>query len=63
MAIAKRLGKEGASLVVSSRNEKNVKSCVESLQACGLTVTGVVCHVARQEDREKLFEEVNNYKF
>lgn len=56
-AIAKRLGEEGASLVISSRNEKNVKSCVENLQASGFTVTGVVCHVARHEDREKLFQE------
>lgn len=57
-AIAKRLAEEGANLVVCSRNEKNVNSCVENLQSRGFRVTGVVCHVARHEDREKLFQEV-----
>lgn len=58
-AIARRLLKEGASVVVSSRKQKNVEDAVRKLQTEGLkAVTGIVCHVAKEGDRSKLFDEV-----
>lgn len=58
-AIAKRFGAEGASVLVSSRKEKNVLSAVKALKDFGYTVAGTVCHVANAEDRTKLFKEVS----
>ncbi|XP_017299858.1 dehydrogenase/reductase SDR family member 4 isoform X2 [Diaphorina citri] len=56
-AIAKRLSTEGASVVISSRKESNVNKAVETLQKEGhQKISGVVCHVAKKEDRQKLFE-------
>ncbi|XP_046396518.1 dehydrogenase/reductase SDR family member 4 [Ischnura elegans] len=54
-AIAKRLADEGASVVVSSRKEKNVQEAVKKLSQEGLSVDGVVCHVSKAEDRARLF--------
>ncbi|XP_004926004.1 dehydrogenase/reductase SDR family member 4 [Bombyx mori] len=55
-AIAKRLGSEGASVVICSRKESNVGKAVQSLRSEGITVEGVVCHVANHEHRRRLFE-------
>lgn len=56
-AIAKRLGEEGAKVVVSSRKQKNVDEAVKSLKDKGISdVLGVVCHVAKESDRRNLFE-------
>lgn len=59
-AIAQRLAEDGAKVVISSRKEQNVAKAVKDLTEKGLTVTGVVCHVAKQGDREKLFKEAND---
>nr|CAD7573548.1 unnamed protein product [Timema californicum] len=56
-AVAKRLAADGASVVISSRKETNVCNAMNKLQKEGLSVTGVVCHVAKKEDRERLFQE------
>jgi dehydrogenase/reductase SDR family member 4 len=57
-AIAKRLGSEGAKVVVSSRKQANVDEAVNKLQKQGIVdVLGVTCHVAKGSDRKKLFEE------
>jgi len=56
-SIAERLARDGAKVVISSRKQKNVDSAVERLGQEGLLVTGVVCHVAKEEDREKLITE------
>nr|CAD7441830.1 unnamed protein product [Timema bartmani] len=56
-AVAKRLAADGASVVISSRKETNVRNASNKLQKEGLSVTGVVCHVAKKEDRERLFQE------
>ncbi|XP_053606247.1 uncharacterized protein Dhrs4 isoform X3 [Plodia interpunctella] len=55
-AIAKRLGDEGASVIVSSRKEENVKKAVETLRGDGIQVEGVVCHVGNSDQRKKLFD-------
>lgn len=58
LAIARKLGFEGAKVVVSSRKKANVDEAVKLLQKEGLKdVFGVTCHVAKQSDRKKLFEE------
>jgi dehydrogenase/reductase SDR family member 4 len=57
-AIAKRLGIEGAKVVVSSRKQANVDEAVKSLKDLGIVdVIGVTCHVAKESDRKKLFEQ------
>ncbi|KAI3896601.1 hypothetical protein MKW92_024460 [Papaver armeniacum] len=43
MSIAERLGLEGASVVISSRKQKNVDEAVEKLKSKGIQVLGVVC--------------------
>jgi dehydrogenase/reductase SDR family protein 4 len=45
---------DGAHVVVSSRKQKNVDTAVEKLKTEGLSVSGVVCHVGKKEDRERL---------
>lgn len=57
-AIAKRLGLEGGKIVVSSRKQANVDEAVNLLKTEGIKdVIGVTCHVAKESDRKKLFEE------
>lgn len=53
-AIARRLARDGAYVVVSSRKQHNVDRAVAALQGEGLSVTGTVCHVGKAEDRERL---------
>ncbi|XP_065218764.1 dehydrogenase/reductase SDR family member 4-like [Planococcus citri] len=60
-AIAKRLAAEGAKVVVSSRQEVNVKEAVAKLKNLGYqNIIGIVCHVAKPEDRKRLYEETLN---
>ncbi|KAK9879405.1 hypothetical protein WA026_006471 [Henosepilachna vigintioctopunctata] len=54
-AIARRLASEGAKVIISSRKEEHVSNAVNKLEREGLHVTGLVCHVAKSEDRKKLF--------
>uniref|UniRef100_A0A2N9ENC1 Tropinone reductase-like 3 n=1 Tax=Fagus sylvatica TaxID=28930 RepID=A0A2N9ENC1_FAGSY len=54
--IAERLGLEGASVVVSSRKQKNVDEAVEKLKARGIEVLGVVCHVSNAQQRKNLID-------
>uniref|UniRef100_A0A914HBN4 Uncharacterized protein n=1 Tax=Globodera rostochiensis TaxID=31243 RepID=A0A914HBN4_GLORO len=59
LAIAERLGHEGARLVVSSRSGDNVQKAVEQLVASGLKrsdVLGCTCHVANADDRCRLLD-------
>uniref|UniRef100_A0ABI7ZVV1 Dehydrogenase/reductase SDR family member 4 n=1 Tax=Felis catus TaxID=9685 RepID=A0ABI7ZVV1_FELCA len=53
-AIAGRLARDGAHVVVSSRKQQNVDRAVAALQGEGLSVVGTVCHVGKAEDRERL---------
>ncbi|GMY36744.1 tropinone reductase-like 3 [Fagus crenata] len=54
--IAERLGLEGASVVISSRKQKNVDEAVEKLKAQGIEVFGVVCHVSNAQQRKDLID-------
>ncbi|KAK1575632.1 hypothetical protein Q3G72_007089 [Acer saccharum] len=50
-SIAERLGLEGASVVVSSRKQKNVDEAVEKLKAKGIEVIGILSvHILTQGD-------------
>uniref|UniRef100_A0A7E4VL18 Dehydrogenase/reductase SDR family member 4 n=2 Tax=Panagrellus redivivus TaxID=6233 RepID=A0A7E4VL18_PANRE len=55
-AIAKRLGMDGASIVVSSRKQKNVDEAVTALRHEGVECDGVVAHVGIDDDRKKLVD-------
>ncbi|KAK6049689.1 oxidoreductase, short chain dehydrogenase/reductase family protein [Cooperia oncophora] len=55
-AIAKRLGADGASVVVSSRKSQNVEDAVSALRLEGVDAAGIVAHVGVKEDRKKLIE-------
>ncbi|GAQ85581.1 indole-3-butyric acid response [Klebsormidium nitens] len=57
LGIARRLAQEGASVVISSRKEKNVNDAVAQLKKEGLEAFGVVCHVGSAEHRKKLIDE------
>lgn len=57
-AIAHRLAKDGAKVVVSSRKASNVQKAIETLRSEKLECHGMICHVGKAEDRKKLIEEV-----
>ena len=59
-AIANRLAYDGAKVMVSSRKGTNVNRTVELLQKehGSESVSGVVCHVGKDEDRKSLIREV-----
>ncbi|GBG63639.1 hypothetical protein CBR_g38950 [Chara braunii] len=54
LGIARRLGHEGASVVVSSRKQKNVDEAVNTLRSEGIDVMGAVCHVGSAQQRKAL---------
>ena len=54
LAIAERLGREGASVVVSSRKQQAVDEAIQQLQRQGTDATGIVCHVGVKEHRAGL---------
>ncbi|CAL5067231.1 unnamed protein product [Urochloa decumbens] len=56
LAIAERLGLEGAAAVVSSRKQRNVEEAVEGLKAKGIAAVGVVCHVSDARQRRNLID-------
>ncbi|XP_078538490.1 dehydrogenase/reductase SDR family member 4-like isoform X2 [Lissotriton helveticus] len=60
LAIARRLAQEGAHVVVSSRKQENVDKAVKQLQSENLRVTGITCHAAKAEDRERLVNTLFN---
>jgi len=57
LAIARRLGQDGASVMISSRKQANVDRTVQQLKEENINAHGIVCHVAKSEDRKKLIDE------
>lgn len=55
-SIAERLGLEGASVVISSRKQKNVDAAVEKLKSKGIEAFGLECHVSSADQRKRLME-------
>jgi len=58
-AIAKKLGVDGAHVVVNSRKADKVTKAVESLKSDGISVSGLTCHSGLETDRKKLLDKVN----
>uniref|UniRef100_A0A0K0DJ53 Dehydrogenase n=1 Tax=Angiostrongylus cantonensis TaxID=6313 RepID=A0A0K0DJ53_ANGCA len=57
LAIAERLSLEGAAVVISSRNQKNVDDALEYLRSkSDLKVEGLVCDVADSDHQRKLVD-------
>ncbi|KAE9414796.1 hypothetical protein Angca_003726, partial [Angiostrongylus cantonensis] len=57
LAIAERLCLEGAAVVISSRNQKNVDDALEYLRSKGCSkVKGLACHVASTDHQRKLVD-------
>lgn len=57
LAISKRLAQDGANVVISSRKEVNVTRAVAKLkEQYPNQIDGMVCHVGKEDDREKLVE-------
>lgn len=55
LAIAERLGCEGAAVVICSRNQKNVDEAVKYLKSRGISkVEGLAVHIAKPEDQRNL---------
>ncbi|XP_075070664.1 dehydrogenase/reductase SDR family member 4-like isoform X2 [Mixophyes fleayi] len=54
LAIARRLAQDGAYVLLCSRKQVNVEKAVQQLKDEGLSITGIQCHVGKEEDREKL---------
>eukprot|EP00188_Purpureofilum_apyrenoidigerum_P003256 Plantae.Rhodophyta-Purpureofilum_apyrenoidigerum.ctg33595.p1 GENE.Plantae.Rhodophyta-Purpureofilum_apyrenoidigerum.ctg33595~~Plantae.Rhodophyta-Purpureofilum_apyrenoidigerum.ctg33595.p1 ORF type:complete len:278 (+),score=48.79 Plantae.Rhodophyta-Purpureofilum_apyrenoidigerum.ctg33595:51-884(+) len=55
-ATIRRLGREGATVIVSSRKQSNVDRAVEMLKSEDICAYGIKCHVGDRADREKLEE-------
>lgn len=62
LAIARKLGRDGAKVMVSSRKQANVDRTVQELRSENLAVEGIVCHVGKPEDRKNLIKEVGILK-
>jgi dehydrogenase/reductase SDR family protein 4 len=55
----RRLAQEGAKVVLSSRKADNVQQAVKELTDEGLDVHGMVCHVGKKDQIQKLVREVS----
>ncbi|CAL1300763.1 unnamed protein product [Larinioides sclopetarius] len=56
LAIAKRLANDGASVVISSRKKHKVDEAVAEIKSISDNVSGIPCHVGKQEDRKLLLD-------
>uniref|UniRef100_H2Z9Q7 Dehydrogenase/reductase SDR family member 4 n=1 Tax=Ciona savignyi TaxID=51511 RepID=H2Z9Q7_CIOSA len=58
-AIARKLAQEGAHVVICSRKKSNVDQALSELKSEGLSVSGLVCHVAKADDRRELIAKID----
>ena len=56
LAIAARLGKEGAKIVISSRRKDNVDEALRQLKQQGVDCCGCVCHVGSRDHLKQLVQ-------
>ncbi|XLR22146.1 hypothetical protein S83_050046 [Arachis hypogaea] len=56
--IAERLGLEGASVVISSRQQQNVDDATEKLRAKEIEVLALICHVSNDQQRKDLIQKI-----
>jgi 3-oxoacyl-[acyl-carrier protein] reductase len=58
-AVAKQLAREDATVIISARKEKDLKTtCDEIRQQTGKTVSYFVCDVTREEEVQKMIQDV-----
>ncbi|XP_038670282.1 dehydrogenase/reductase SDR family member 4-like [Scyliorhinus canicula] len=57
LAIARRMARDGAQVMISSRKQDSVDQALGQLLAEGLSVSGIVCHVGKKGDLELLVNE------
>ncbi|KAJ8037335.1 Tropinone reductase-like 3 [Holothuria leucospilota] len=57
---AERIAREGAKVVICSRRQENVDDAVKKLRNQNLEVSGIVCHQAKKEDRQRLVDYVSD---
>lgn len=62
-AIAKRLGLEGATVSISSRNSSNVERALKELTDSKISAVGTVCDITKLKDRKELLDTVNKFSF
>lgn len=55
-AAAERIAREGAKVVICSRRQEKVDAAVKKLRDQNLDVSGIVCHQAKKEDRQRLID-------
>lgn len=60
LGISKRMAQEGANVIISSRNQKNVDQAVAEIKKEGLKAEGFVCHVGNKDHRDKLFKYIKD---
>lgn len=59
---AERIAREGAKVVICSRRQENVDDAVKKLRNQNLEASGIVCHQAKKEDRQRLVDyTINTY--
>lgn len=54
--ISEKFAREGATVIISSRKQKNVDEAVKKLRDQHLEAYGFVCHVGSKEDRDNLLD-------
>ncbi|KVH94660.1 Glucose/ribitol dehydrogenase [Cynara cardunculus var. scolymus] len=59
-AIVEELAGHGAIVHTCARNESELNSCLKGWMDEGFEITGSVCDVSSQRDREKLMDDINN---
>lgn len=60
-AVAERLAREGARVVICSRKKDNVEDAEERLRVQGYEARGVTCHVSNGEQRKDLIDAAKNF--
>ncbi|CAN6866672.1 unnamed protein product [Brassica oleracea var. botrytis] len=59
-AIVKELARLGAKVHTCSRNQEELKACLDDWKSNGLVVSGSVCDASDRDQREKLIQEVSS---
>jgi NAD(P)-dependent dehydrogenase (short-subunit alcohol dehydrogenase family) len=54
LAIAKGLAENGATVVISSRDQEACDAVVAEMKAAGLKAVGIACHIGKEEARKHL---------
>lgn len=54
--ISERMAREGATVIITSRNQKNVDEAVKKIRDQGLKAFGFPCHVGDKEQRLKMLD-------